>query len=56
MYVEKSRVSFKITTQNSKNVIFIGFEGQYDLKQASKDLKNQKKKTQIIVLNVSVGL
>ena len=40
--VEKNRVSFKIITQNNKNVIFIGFDGQFDLK----DLKNQKKNTE----------
>ena len=37
--VEKNRVSFKIITQNNKNVIFIGFDGQFDLKR----LKNFKK-------------
>ena len=30
--VEKNRVSFKITTQNNKNVIFIGFDGLFDLR------------------------
>ena len=35
----KNRVSFKIITQDNKNVIFIGFDGQFDL-------KNQKKKTE----------
>ena len=29
---EKNRVSFKITTQNNKNVIFIGFDGLFDLR------------------------
>jgi hypothetical protein len=38
---EKNRVSFQIITQNNnKNVIFIGFDGQF----ASKDLKNHQKK------------
>ena len=40
--VEKNRVSFKIITQNNKNVIFIGF----DANSTSKDLKNQKKNTE----------
>jgi hypothetical protein len=31
--VEKNRVSFKIITQNNKNVIFIGFDGQFDLRR-----------------------
>ena len=34
--VEKNRVSFKIITQNNKNVIFIGFDGQFDLKRPKK--------------------
>jgi len=33
---EKNRVSFKITTQNNKNVIFIGLDGQCDLKRPKK--------------------
>ena len=41
--VEKNRVSFKIITQNNKNVIFIGF----DANSTSKDLKNQKKTLRI---------
>ena len=38
--VEKNRVSFKIITQNNKNVIFIGFDGQFDLKRPQKQKKN----------------
>ena len=37
--VEKNRVSFKIITQNNKNVIFIGFDGQFDLKRPQKSKK-----------------
>jgi hypothetical protein len=33
----KNRVSFKIITQNNKNVIFIGFDGQFDLKNPKKN-------------------
>ena len=30
--VEKNRVSSKIITHNNNNIIFIGFDGQFDLK------------------------
>ena len=36
---EKNRVSFKIITQNNKNVIFIGFDGLFDLKRPQKSKK-----------------
>ena len=38
--VEKNRISFKIITQNNKNVIFIGFDGQFDLRRPQKSKKN----------------
>jgi len=37
--VEKNRVSFKIITQNNKNVIFIGFDGLFDLRRPQKSKK-----------------
>ena len=37
--VEKNRVSFKIITQNNKNVIFIGFDGLFDLRRPQESKK-----------------
>ena len=34
--VEKNRVSFKIITKDNKNVIFIGFDGLFDLRRPQK--------------------
>ena len=50
-YVEKNRVSLKITTQNNKNVIFIGFDGQFDLKPTSKIKKKTRKLTRFVFAN-----
>ena len=50
-YVEKNRVSWKITTQNNKNVIFIGFDGQFDLKPTSKIKKKTRKLTRFVFAN-----
>jgi len=36
---EKNRVSFKIITQDNKNVIFIGFDGLFDLRRTQKSKK-----------------
>jgi hypothetical protein len=35
--VEKNRVSFKIITKDNKNVIFIGFDGLFDLRRPQKN-------------------
>ena len=45
--VEKNRVSFEIVliTQNNKNVIFIGFDGQFDLKRPQKSTKKTRELT-----------
>jgi hypothetical protein len=37
--VEKNRVSFKIITKDNKNVIFIGFDGLFDLRRPQKSKK-----------------
>ena len=50
-YVEKNRVSLKITTQNNKDVIFIGFDGQFDLKPTSKIKKKTRKLTRFVFAN-----
>ena len=50
-YVKKNRVSLKITTQNNKNVIFIGFDGQFDLKPTSKIQKKTRKFTRFVFAN-----
>ena len=49
--VEKNRVSFKKTTQHNKNVIFIGFDGQFDLKPTSKIKKKTRKLTRFVFAN-----
>ena len=50
-YVEKNRVSWKITTQNNKNVIFIGFDGQFDLKRPQKSKKKHWELTRFVFVN-----
>ena len=49
--VEKNRVSFKIITQNNKNVIFIGFDGQFDLKRPQKSKKKHWELTHFLFAN-----
>jgi len=50
--VEKNRVSFQIITQNNnKNVIFIGFDGQFDLKRPQKSQKKTLDLTHFVFAN-----
>jgi hypothetical protein len=49
--VEKNRVSFKIITQNNKNVIFIGFDGLFDLRRPQKSKKKTRELTHFVFAN-----